>query len=167
MCVKLEEEYFRFDPGKTDMRKRSCTARMFTAPEAKLMQFNERTKQNKRYIPHTLKKIHFSGVTQKSKAVFLWSPSMTKYPLLLQILHFEMQIWTWREKKLLWIKVDLVWKASAQAFRTRAANELQHRLVVPFEWTSCNARSQVWSRWHFSEMCSCKCVTEKYAERNS
>lgn len=66
------------------------------------MQFTQRTKQ--RYIPHTFKKnkknpLNFSGVRQKSKASsFFWSPSMTKYLFLLQILHFEMQIFE-HEKK--------------------------------------------------------------------
>lgn len=41
---------------------------MFTLPEAEQLQVTERAKHKQRYIPHTLKKNYFSGVTQKSKA---------------------------------------------------------------------------------------------------
>lgn len=53
--------------------------------------------QNKNKDISLIHKKKISQVSHKrAKPPFLWSPSMTEYVLLLQIRHFEMQIWTWK-----------------------------------------------------------------------
>lgn len=135
--------------------------------------WKKETKQkiNRSYIK---KKLYFSGVTQKSKASFCGHRQWQNICSCFRSDTLKCRFWTWRKKgKLLWIKVDLVWKASlcaaAQPFRTdRATTELRRRPRPP-----CWERPVTYShgfdhtdRRHTS--CSCKmCRREICTERDS
>lgn len=135
--------------------------------------WKKETKQ-KINLSYIKKKTLFLRCHTKEQSLFLWSPSMTKYLLLLQIRHFEMQILNVEKKGEAALNKSGFGLKGFTLCRctTFQDGSSDHWASAETEaavlGTSCNVQSRVWSHWQETLLWNRareQCVAEKYAQR--